>query len=130
MAYTTLVPATAAWLLDPTNPTGPVLQCGTRRAGQPGTVVQQGEVIQYAGGRTESAVYDGQTGTVTITLANLTAAGVAQLDAWLGTVLCLRTFEGGRFFGSYFDTSEQVYTRPGIVDVTVTMQAVTYTDVV
>lgn len=130
MTYTGMVVEPLAWLSNPLQPTGTVIVCGTRRSGTPRTISQQGEVINYAGNRSEAAIYDGQTGTTPIVLVNLTDAGIAQLNAWLGTVLCLRTFEGARYFGAYFDVSQQVYVRPGVWDVSIEMTDVTYTDAV
>jgi hypothetical protein len=78
MTTTVIVAATRAWLTDPLDPGGASVQCGTRRDG-PLADVQDGELLVFAGNRSELVTYDTGSVTLPLTFAFLTPAQYAQV---------------------------------------------------
>lgn len=131
MAYTTTLTGTLAWLTDPLTPGGASVQCGTRRP-QPITDTTDGDLVLFAGGRAELAVYDAVTVNMPLVFAALTTTQLAHLKAWKGRTLLLRTIDGMRLYGGYFTVAQTTYllASPILYDAEVQFQGVTYTDTV
>lgn len=131
MAYTTFLPGTLAWLTDPLTPGGPSIQCGTRRP-QPLADSQDGELVLFAGGRAELATYDAHQVDMPLVFAAITGTQLAQLKAWEGRTLLLRTIDGMRLYGGYFSVAQTTYylSTPVIYDAEVRFQGVTYSDAI
>lgn len=121
---------TRTWLTDPLTPGGAAVVCGSRRDGQAADAID-GELVQYAGFRTELESYDSGTLTLPITFAGLTGAQLAQITAWKGRTLLLRTIDGQRYYGGYLAVSVTTYLLAGpLYDASVQFQTVSYTDTV
>lgn len=102
MPYTITLPSDIAWLSDPANPDN-IVVCGTRdTAGVADTL--DGDIRVYAGGVVEGVVREQDIQTRDITLCHLTAADLAQVRAWRGTPLLLRTSDGYHAFVFYLAT--------------------------
>lgn len=132
MAYTVTLADTRSWLTDPLNPGGPAIRCGTR-VGSALSWTQDGELVVYAGFRTELVSYDSLTGGMTVTFANLAAAQIAQLEAWRGRTLLLRRTTGQRFYGGFLTMTEPVANVAGstpVFECEVPFQIVSYSDAV
>lgn len=130
---TTLLAATRAWLTDPLDPGGASVQCGTRRDGQLATTVD-GELLVFAGNRSELVTYDTGSVTLPITFAYLTPAQFAQIQAWIGRTLLLRTIDGQRYYGGFLAVGQSTFYRGGPAgsgpwyEASVTFDGVTYSD--
>jgi hypothetical protein len=135
MTTTVIVAATRAWLTDPLDPGGASVQCGTRRDG-PLADVQDGELLVFAGNRSELVTYDTGSVTLPLTFAFLTPAQYAQVLLWRGRTLLLRTIDGLRYFGGYLSINQGAFYRGGgdgtapFYDAGVTFLGTTYTDTV
>lgn len=132
MAYTTTLSDSRSWLSDPLTPGGTTIRCGTRITA-PLTETQDGELVVYAGFRTELASYDSVSGSIGVAFVGVTAAQVAQLRAWKGRTLLLRRTDGQRFYGGYLSLSAPAFLLAGpppLYDVEVTFQVVTFSDTV
>jgi hypothetical protein len=127
----TTLTATLAWLTDPLDPGGDSVQCGTRRP-QPLTDTTDGELVLFAGGRAEMAVYDAEQVNMPVVFAALTGAQLAQVKAWKGRTLLLRTIDGARLYGAYLAVAQTTYllASPVVYDAEVMFQAVSYSDTV
>lgn len=132
---TVTVAATRAWLTDPLDPGGASVQCGTRRD-SPLASAQDGELLVFAGNRSELVTYDTTSVTIAITFAYLTPAQFAQIQKWIGRTLLLRTIDGQRYYGGYLGFSQPTYYRGGPsvggawYEAGVTFLGVTFTDTV
>lgn len=131
MSYLITLPGTLAWLTDPLDPGGDAVQCGTRRP-QPLTDTTDGELVLFAGGRAEMAVYDAEQVNMPLTFAALNGTQLAQLRTWKGRTLLLRTIDGARLYGAYLTVAQTTYllASPVLYDAEVMFQAVTYSDTV
>jgi hypothetical protein len=112
MSYLATVASKRAWILDPTDPFGYAIVCGTRDSGGSSTAVD-GEIVHYAGGWIGSAVYSQDDTGRSITLARLTLSDVEQLKLWRGRTLLFRFTEGERIFAVFFGfTFDGTYAPP------------------
>jgi hypothetical protein len=133
VAYQASITLSRAWLVDPLSPTTNPITCGTRR-GSDTAATLDGEFRQFAGDRVQLVSRNLHTLTVPIVFAALTATQYAQVEAWMGRVLLLRTIEGGRWFGGYLSVSKKVYLNTGVTgtlyDATVQFTRVSYAEAV
>lgn len=137
MSYLATVKATRAVILDPTDPFGAQVVCGTRSSA-PITQARNGEVLTFAGDRKQAALYEDSATTRPITLAHVSDDDVNQLTLWRGAVLLFRFADGTRLFGVFFEIDPQPVYRtapddgtPGPTwDVGLTIYAVTYQEAV
>lgn len=131
MSYTTTLPSTRAWLSDPQLPGGGVIQCGTRRGG-PLVTASDGELRLFAGNRAELVAFDSGTITMAVAFVGITGDALAQIKAWIGRTLLLRTTDGMRLYGGYLQVSQTTYllANPVLYDAEVSFLGVTYSDTV
>lgn len=130
MTTTAMVTANRAWLTDPLDPGGASVVSGTVRTQAFGET-EDGELVVFAGFRTELASYDSVTASLGVRFEALTAAQVTQLRAWKGRTLLLRTADGQRFYGGFLAVSMPAYMLAGpLYAAEVTFQIVSFTDAV
>lgn len=128
MTTTTTLAVNRAWLTDPLDPGGASVVAGTVRS-QAFAESQDGELVVFAGFRTELASYDSVTASLGITFKALTMAQVNQLRAWKGRTLLLRTADGQRLYGGFLAVSAPAYLLAGpLYDADVSFQVVSFTD--
>lgn len=130
MATTGIVASPLAWITDPFDPGGAVVTCGTRRSG-PSQRHVDGEVRDFVGNASQIVSFGTGGGSVPIVFAALTQAQVAQLDAWMGQTLLLRTKDGQRYYGGYFADGLTTYLTAGpLYDLEVEFLVTSYSDTV
>lgn len=133
--YIATITATRAWITLAEDPDGTAIICGTRQT-SPIDSGLDGEVVYYAGGRSQPAVYDQDLTTAHYTLAHLSPDQLLQIRSWRGKVVLLRTVEGERLFGTYFAApySRDLFTTPEddsaevTFDVDIELQQVSYNE--
>lgn len=107
MAYTITMTQQLAWLANALTPSVGSIQCGTRQP-QDGDYSLVGDFREYAGDRVQMVNQNVHTRSRPIVLVALTAAQLQQIVDWSGSVLCLRTADGDRIFGGYFQIADRV----------------------
>lgn len=126
--YTVTVDESLSWLTDPGDPTGPQVTAGTRRPSDP-TTMQDGDFRQFPQNQTQLISRDTITRQFPITLDNLTAQQLSQIELWVGRTLCLRTFDGFRYFGGYLQYQPHWYPRTQTYSVALAFQLVSFSEV-
>lgn len=123
-----------AWLMDPTDPTNPIVAGSTGSVGggsRTNTLHRDGDFRTYVG-RTRMIVRPTTTGSYQIALRNLTKDQADLLQSWKGRVLLLRDVYGRRVWGGFLDTARLEYlnTSGGLCDVSFTFMEITFSDAV
>lgn len=135
MAYTTTLGFRRAWLTDALAPTNNPVVAGTRRP-QDWTLVSDGEVRQYAGGRRQGVKYASELRTEPVQFIGLNPQQLATLQARLGATQLFRSTIGERFYCVYYsisvhNTSSGTSLNDGrAYDATLTLYEVDYDDTV
>lgn len=94
--------------------------------GRPSTFSLKGEVLSFAGGRQRSVVAEGESGTFTFTLQDVTLTQRDTLRLWFGLNVIVRDHRGQMFTGVFYAASvaERIY-EPTLYEITITMQTTT-----
>jgi hypothetical protein len=100
VSTTIVIPGTRMVLMDPFDPTNQLFCGSAQSSGLTDTL--DGEVRYYAGGLAEPSVRSQDSRSYPITLKHLSSVQVAQVRAWRGTTLIVRSVDGERFFATYF----------------------------
>lgn len=128
---------TRTWITDPTAPGGASVVCGSVQQ-SPTSVPLDGDIRHYAGGRTQGVVRDQDDKILSYQLVFLSPTALAQLIAWRGRTVLLRTFEAERVFAVYYDcpysralnSSDDVPSAGITFTAAVTFTRVSYTEAV
>jgi hypothetical protein len=128
---TASVTLTRAWLMDPADPTHPIVAGSTGSVGggsRSNTKTQDGDFRQYVG-RVRMIVRENEVGVYTIALRQLTKDQADLLESWSGRVLLLRDVYGRRIWGGFLSTTRLDYLGgKGLCDVGFTFTEITYSD--
>jgi hypothetical protein len=128
---TASITLTRAWLMDPLDPTNPIIAGSSGSIGggaRNNTKAKDGDYRTYVG-RVRMVVRPTTASTYQIALRNLTKDQGDKVEGWAGKLLLLRDIYGRRVWGSYLSTQRLEYVGgKGLCDVSFTFTEVTYSD--
>jgi hypothetical protein len=102
VSYTASIRLDRAWLTDAMWPTDSPIVSGTTRP-QDWSVVREGSVRVYAGGRRQMVTGPAHSRTTPVTFVGLSYAQMLQMTTtWVGRTLLFRSRLGERFYCTYF----------------------------
>ena len=87
---------------------------------------QDGGVEGFAGGRQRSISVEGLAGSQTFMLRDVTDDDIETLKDWVGETVLVRDNRGRRMFGAYFNVEYADRMTPGLYDVTLVVNEVSY----
>jgi len=138
MSATATCTLVRAWLMDPTDPTHPIV-AGTTGAGTGGAgglvarnndTAKDGEFRNYAN-RVRVVTRSVTNRQYGLSLRALTLTQVKMVEGWAGRILLFRDVYGRRRWGSFLATSRFDYVgKSGLCDISFTFTEVTYSDAV
>jgi hypothetical protein len=85
-----------------------------------------GEVLSFAGGRQRSVTAEGESGTFSFTLQDVTLAQRDTLRTWFGLNVIVRDHRGQMFTGVFYaaNVAERI-TEPTLYEISITLQTTT-----
>lgn len=86
---------------------------------------QDGTVETYAGGRQRSITVEGERGTFSVTLRDVSLATVELLRSWIGLGVQVRDHRGQRWFGVFHAVNPSEHKDPTLYDAAITVRTVT-----
>ncbi len=92
-------------------------------------IAMDGAVRTYAAGRRRSISTAGLKVEVPRTMVALDFATKDRLISWVGTLVQLRDFRGGKWYGVFFELNITEYRRPDLYSASFTLQGTTTTEV-
>lgn len=90
-----------------------------------------GEVRTYGEGRQRSVSSEGERGSFTFTLVDVTEDQITTLREWAGQLVQVRDYRGRRFFGTYYAVQvgePRVLRAAGTYTAGIALQFLTYTE--